>query len=783
MMKLRMRWLVCLAASMVAVVSCNDVTAPVPAGKAMKIPAPNMTLVTTAVPQVGTGWAHTCVLKSDGVVVCWGYNANGQTAIPSGIAGATAMAVGGFHNCVLKSDGTVSCWGDNTDGQTNIPSGLSGVTAISAGSYHNCVVKSDGTVRCWGQNYEGQSNVPAGLSGVTAVSAGGFHNCALKTDGTVLCWGNNDFGEQATPPPGLSGVTAIDAGDFHTCAVKSDASVVCWGFNRDGPTTIPAGLSGVTAVSAGGFHTCAVKSDGTVDCWGFNEHGRATVPLGLSGVTQVSAGRSHTCALKTDGSVVCWGRDFEGQTTVPFGLNLLVNGITAQTISFTSTPPAAALVGGSYAIAATGGASGNPVTFSSLSTDICTVSGSVVSLLSIGTCSVAANQSGSETFGAAPEASQSFSVVAASTSTVVTLSQATQQYSDNVTFTAAIVPSTPGGSSPAGSVQFKLDGNSIGSPQAVSSGTAELSVYAVGLASGSHTVAAVFTSTDSNFNGSTSGDVALIVTKEDANVAAGTSNPAAVQVSSAGGTASSVSLVFAVREKTPDLAALTATPGDIANATIAVSLIPVGAGGPISLTCNSGSVSGSGYSGVKSFTCSGSNLPVNTYEVSASVTGNYYTGRYSDALTIYDPSLGFVTGGGSFAWPGSGLRTTFGFTVKYLKNGTNVQGSALVVRHEPGGTVTRMKSNSMSGLALGEDSSMPMGFASFSGKSTYFEPGMETAVGNQNFTIYVEDRNNPGAGTDRVWIGGPMSLAMTGPATTNAQSLTGGAIAVAHKAP
>ena len=46
-----------------------------------------------------------------------------------------------------------------------------------------------------------------------------------------------------------------------------------------------------------------------------------------------------------------------------------------QTITFTSTAPAAATVGGpTYTVTATGGASGNPVTFTSGTTSLCTVS-------------------------------------------------------------------------------------------------------------------------------------------------------------------------------------------------------------------------------------------------------------------------------------------------------------------------------------------------------------------------------------------------------------------------
>src|SRR5690348_9984673 len=70
---------------------------------------------------------------------------------------------------------------------------------------------------------------------------------------------------------------------------------------------------------------------------------------------------------------------------------------TPQTIRFTSTPPFEATVGGpSYSVAATGGASGEPVLFTidPPSSSVCSVSGSTVSFLAPGTCTIDANQAG-----------------------------------------------------------------------------------------------------------------------------------------------------------------------------------------------------------------------------------------------------------------------------------------------------------------------------------------------------------------------------------------------------
>jgi hypothetical protein len=184
-------------------------------------------------------------------VVGWGDTIPQPTA---GLSGVTAIAAGHYHSLALKSDGTVVGWGADWNGQTTIPAGLSGVTAIAAGGHHSLALKSDGTVVGWGYNAQGQTTIPAGLSGVTAIAAGAFHSLALKSDGTVVGWGYNDNG-QTTVPAGLSGVTAIAAGMSHSLALKSDGTVVGWG-----QTTIPAGLGGVTAIAAGAYYSLALKA-------------------------------------------------------------------------------------------------------------------------------------------------------------------------------------------------------------------------------------------------------------------------------------------------------------------------------------------------------------------------------------------------------------------------------------------------------------------------------------------------------------------------------------------
>lgn len=354
-------------------------------------------------------------------MICWGYNPDvrrdyppGVEIPPVGLVGVVQLSAGDYHNCALKVDGTVVCWGANWAGQATPPSGLASVVQVTAGNSHTCTLKTDETVICWGTNYYGQSTPPPGLTAVAQISAGSGHTCALRADGTVTCWGDSQYG-QATPPTGLVAVAQINAGGTHTCAVKTDGTVVCWGSNWAGQATPPPGLGSVAQVTGGASHTCAVKIDGTVACWGdpLDYDNTIAQPAELAGVSQLEAGLWHTCALKGDGTVVCWGETSYGKSTPPTGLNLFstVTDPLMQAITFSPAPTSTALISTNAVLTATGGGSGNPVIFSSLTAAVCTVSGSSVSYVTIGTCIIAADQAGNDAYLAAPRVTASVAVI------------------------------------------------------------------------------------------------------------------------------------------------------------------------------------------------------------------------------------------------------------------------------------------------------------------------------------------------------------------------------------
>ena len=250
--------------------------------------------------------------------------------------------------------------------------------------------------------------------------------------------------------------------------------------------------------------------------------------------------------------------------------------------------------------------------------------------------------------------------------------------------------------------------------------------------------------------------VTIEVLPEDAATTFHASNPVALKVGEDGGDSGYFELEVRVRETYPDNVPdkTSAYPGDIGLGQVSMQLVPVGPGGEANGNCSVIGVFDDGYDAFQRVVCSFDAVPVNTYLATVTVDGDYYTGRGEDVLVVYDPSLGYTTGGGWFYWPGTEERTSFGFTMEYNKSGSNVKGSMLLIRHLGDGSIHQVKSNALYGLSLGvevEDVGT-FGFASFSGKATYLEPGVLEAIGNHEFLIYIEDRNEPGSGVDQFWI-------------------------------
>lgn len=332
--------------------------------------------------QVVAGNNMSCGIKSDATLWCWGDDtggktgqnkASGSTTVPTQVYGGgswSSVSVGYEHTCGIKTDSTLWCWGSNGNGRTGrntiagntvVPTQISiGGTwkQVAVGFSSTCAIKTDNTLWCWGENLYGRTAINTGSGDTlvpTQVSGGGswksitigyFHGCGIMSDNTVRCWGGNgsgQIGDNSTlmrlTPTAISGGGTwkfIDAGNGHTCGIKTNDTLWCWGWNSSGqigdnsttqrntPTAVSGGGSW-KQVSLGSYysanHTCGIKSDNSLMCWGWNGTGKLgdnstsnklipTIVTGGKLWSSVSTGGYyHTCGIDTQKILSCWGEN------------------------------------------------------------------------------------------------------------------------------------------------------------------------------------------------------------------------------------------------------------------------------------------------------------------------------------------------------------------------------------------------------------------------------------------------------------------------------------------
>ncbi|MDC0740120.1 RCC1 domain-containing protein [Polyangium mundeleinium] len=140
------------------------------------------------------GQNHGCALLSSGEVKCWGANNYGQLGLGSGAASLAYSAellsslsdivdlgAGNSHTCAIRSDNEVFCWGlndsrqlgDGTTTNQSAPTQITNATGaikIDGGQVSTCALFGDG-VKCWGGDSLGQlgNGAPASGSSSTPV--------------------------------------------------------------------------------------------------------------------------------------------------------------------------------------------------------------------------------------------------------------------------------------------------------------------------------------------------------------------------------------------------------------------------------------------------------------------------------------------------------------------------------------------------------------------------------------------------------------------------------------
>lgn len=283
--------------------------------------------------QVDAGLLHTCAVRSDHHLFCWGLDDVGALGDglplknrkwPVEVAGHTgdwaSVSAGDVHTCGLKTTGRLFCWGSDFLGRlgttatqdqpapVEVAGGRTDWASVSAGGSTTCATRTDGRLFCWGGDRRGvngdgggtaATTVPTEVAGAAtdwaSVTVGFQHACARKITGQLLCWGDDVHGAVGDGPP---------TGGFSTS-----------------PVAVVSNTSDWAAVSTSNEHTCATKATGRLFCWGRGDDWALGTPgqdwADFAAPAQVSgnstnwstaaAGYRHSCAVRTDGRLFCWG--------------------------------------------------------------------------------------------------------------------------------------------------------------------------------------------------------------------------------------------------------------------------------------------------------------------------------------------------------------------------------------------------------------------------------------------------------------------------------------------
>jgi|GEM_PF-5068000 len=411
-----------------------------------------------AAPLLSAGCTQTAA-----VTVTCSYNAAGEhpVVVPAGTLSASATAVGG------------------TGGDDGMGGAAGGAGAVVAGPID---LPADG------------GTVYAVVGGNGPVGAFGFF------PGGTPAGGANGGG-------GSDGILILERGGGGGGA--SDVRTL--------PTTDPATLTSRVLVAAGGGGASfgggggaagqaaapysgdpgRAGQPGTATAGGNNGYGSSPGSLGQGGTGRLGGGGGGGGLYGGGGANQGGAGGGGGSSLVPTtGTFALADAGTApsvtivfklgipQTITFTSTPPAGAMVGERYTVTATGGGSGNPVTFASASA-ACSVSGSTVTFAGAGICVIDANQAGDADYLPASQVSQTVPVApAAPALTITTTSLPAGTVSDAYTATLQATGGSgapwqwslaPGSSLPPG-LMLSGEGHITGSPRAAGTFTFTVSV-------------------------------------------------------------------------------------------------------------------------------------------------------------------------------------------------------------------------------------------------------------------------------------------------------------------
>ena len=295
---------------------------------------------------------NTCAIKTNGDLYCWGGNtpygqvgvgySNAHVLEPTRVknedgAGYLTDVInvdeGEEHTCAIRRNGDLYCWGGNSYGMVgngntttqNLPVHIitnEKFRKVSLGDYHSCAITRDDRLYCWGGNSDGRTGVGGTqniltpvqiLENVDSVDANYHHTCAVTKNGDLYCWGENSdgrvgngtFTNQQTPVKVLENVKSVDVGYYHTCALKTDGSLHCFGAHNYGAVgwgDITANVSRPVSVlrdlksyCTAYSNTCGLDMNDTLWCFGQNNYGQ----MATGNTTDVKSPRQMMSEVKS----------------------------------------------------------------------------------------------------------------------------------------------------------------------------------------------------------------------------------------------------------------------------------------------------------------------------------------------------------------------------------------------------------------------------------------------------------------------------------------------------
>jgi hypothetical protein len=240
---------------------------------------------------------HTCAIRTDDTVVCWGAGSNpdekenehdyDQASPPDGTF--VDLAIEERTTCGLRSNGNVQCWGQN---EGTYEGNLESIY----GARGPCGLKPNGRVKCFKASYS--EDVPD----ETFKKIRG--QCGILTSGQITCWESGLGFDDGT-------YVELDYGGGAPIAITEDGRGKLGGVIPDFGRP-PSGTLEDLSLAYG--HGCFIHSDHTVTCLSKHEQSdfspdkklpRSKPPEGK--FKDIATGSYHTCAIRMDGTAECWG--------------------------------------------------------------------------------------------------------------------------------------------------------------------------------------------------------------------------------------------------------------------------------------------------------------------------------------------------------------------------------------------------------------------------------------------------------------------------------------------